>query len=55
MQRRLFKDILMSASLLFPFGRWFDVLQKVSTQLKTNLTSVTKSRADKVNGAVCGM
>ncbi|XP_019513502.1 PREDICTED: huntingtin isoform X6 [Hipposideros armiger] len=26
---------------------WFDVLQKVSTQLKTNLTSVTKNRADK--------
>ncbi|XP_058157313.1 huntingtin isoform X2 [Dasypus novemcinctus] len=26
---------------------WFDVLQKVSTQLKTNLTSVTKTRADK--------
>ncbi|XP_068926815.1 huntingtin isoform X1 [Petaurus breviceps papuanus] len=26
---------------------WFDVLQKVSTQLKTNLTSVTKHRADK--------
>jgi hypothetical protein len=24
----------------------------VSTQLKTNLTSVTKNRADKVNGAV---
>uniref|UniRef100_A0A8C9AKK9 Huntingtin n=1 Tax=Prolemur simus TaxID=1328070 RepID=A0A8C9AKK9_PROSS len=27
---------------------WFDVLQKVSTQLKTNLTSVAKNRADKV-------
>uniref|UniRef100_A0A452S207 Huntingtin n=1 Tax=Ursus americanus TaxID=9643 RepID=A0A452S207_URSAM len=26
---------------------WFDVLQKVSTQLKTNLTSATKNRADK--------
>ncbi|XP_038947715.1 huntingtin isoform X2 [Rattus norvegicus] len=26
---------------------WFDVLQKVSAQLKTNLTSVTKNRADK--------
>ncbi|XP_012592810.1 huntingtin isoform X3 [Microcebus murinus] len=26
---------------------WFDVLQKVSTQLKTNLTSVAKNRADK--------
>ncbi|XP_038255130.1 huntingtin isoform X2 [Dermochelys coriacea] len=26
---------------------WFDVLQKVSTQLKTSLTSVTKHRADK--------
>ncbi|XP_045429955.1 huntingtin isoform X2 [Pipistrellus kuhlii] len=26
---------------------WFDVLQKVSTQLKTNLSSVTKTRADK--------
>ncbi|XP_040822385.1 huntingtin [Ochotona curzoniae] len=26
---------------------WFDVLQKVSTQLKTNLTNVTKNRADK--------
>ncbi|KAM4854776.1 huntingtin [Thomomys bottae] len=26
---------------------WFDVLQKVSTQLKTNLTSVPKNRADK--------
>uniref|UniRef100_A0A8C6R2D9 Huntingtin n=1 Tax=Nannospalax galili TaxID=1026970 RepID=A0A8C6R2D9_NANGA len=26
---------------------WFDVLQKVSTQLKTNLTSASKSRADK--------
>ncbi|XP_043304434.1 huntingtin isoform X4 [Cervus canadensis] len=26
---------------------WFDVLQKVSSQLKTNLTSVTKNRADK--------
>lgn len=35
---------------VFPFGRWFDVLQKVSTQLKTNLTSATKNRADKVRG-----
>ncbi|XP_059532788.1 huntingtin isoform X1 [Myotis daubentonii] len=26
---------------------WFDVLQKVSTQLKTNLSSITKTRADK--------
>ncbi|EPY80841.1 hypothetical protein CB1_000531010 [Camelus ferus] len=26
---------------------WFDVLQKVSTQLKTNLSGVTKNRADK--------
>uniref|UniRef100_A0A673TZ91 Huntingtin n=1 Tax=Suricata suricatta TaxID=37032 RepID=A0A673TZ91_SURSU len=26
---------------------WFDVLQKVSTQLKTNLTGTTKNRADK--------
>ncbi|XP_021116025.1 huntingtin isoform X3 [Heterocephalus glaber] len=26
---------------------WFDVLQKVSTQLKTNFTSVTKNREDK--------
>ncbi|XP_042638571.1 huntingtin [Orycteropus afer afer] len=26
---------------------WFDVLQKVSSQLKTNLTGVTKNRADK--------
>ncbi|KAL1789437.1 huntingtin [Sigmodon hispidus] len=26
---------------------WFDVLQKVSAQLKTNLTGVTKNRADK--------
>ncbi|KAJ1060977.1 hypothetical protein K5549_002264 [Capra hircus] len=26
---------------------WFDILQKVSTQLKTNLTSVTKNRPDK--------
>ncbi|XP_057562698.1 huntingtin isoform X4 [Hippopotamus amphibius kiboko] len=26
---------------------WFDVLQKVSTQLKTNLTSTAKNRADK--------
>ncbi|XP_006128324.1 huntingtin isoform X5 [Pelodiscus sinensis] len=26
---------------------WFDVLQKVSTQLKTSLTSATKHRADK--------
>lgn len=26
---------------------WFDVLQKVSSQLKTNLSSVTKNRADK--------
>ncbi|XP_054544203.1 huntingtin isoform X3 [Talpa occidentalis] len=26
---------------------WFDVLQKVSTQLKTNLSSVAKNRADK--------
>uniref|UniRef100_A0A674I4B3 Huntingtin n=1 Tax=Terrapene triunguis TaxID=2587831 RepID=A0A674I4B3_9SAUR len=26
---------------------WFDVLQKVSTQLKTSLTNVTKHRADK--------
>uniref|UniRef100_A0A8D0L1P4 Huntingtin n=1 Tax=Sphenodon punctatus TaxID=8508 RepID=A0A8D0L1P4_SPHPU len=26
---------------------WFDVLQKVSTQLKTSITSVTKHRADK--------
>lgn len=33
----------------FLSGRWFDVLQKVSTQLKTNLTSVTKNRADKVS------
>lgn len=32
-------------------GRWFDVLQKVSTQLKTNLSSITKTRADKVRGA----
>lgn len=32
-------------------GRWFDVLQKVSSQLKTNLTSVTKNRADKVTGS----
>lgn len=31
----------------FLSGRWFDVLQKVSTQLKTNLTSVAKNRADK--------
>lgn len=35
-------------------GRWFDVLQKVSTQLKTNLTSVTKNRADKVTGSSSG-
>lgn len=28
--------------------RWFDVLQKVSTQLKTSITSATKHRADKV-------
>lgn len=27
------------------------MLQKVSTQLKTNLSSVTKTRADKVRGA----
>lgn len=26
------------------------MLQKVSTQLKTNLTSATKNRADKVSG-----
>uniref|UniRef100_A0A8C3YS16 Huntingtin n=1 Tax=Catagonus wagneri TaxID=51154 RepID=A0A8C3YS16_9CETA len=26
---------------------WFDVLQKVSTQLRTNVASVTKNRADK--------
>ncbi|ELW62765.1 Huntingtin [Tupaia chinensis] len=26
---------------------WFDVLQKVPTQLKTNLTSITKNRTDK--------
>lgn len=39
------------SSCLLPMGRWFDVLQKVSTQLKTNLTSVTKNRADKVNGS----
>lgn len=28
--------------------RWFDVLQKVSTQLKTSITSAAKHRADKV-------
>jgi hypothetical protein len=49
-QRRWLKDTLCFC--FCPFVRWFDVLQKVSTQLKTNLTSVTKNRADKVNGAV---
>lgn len=42
---------------LFPSGRWFDVLQKVSSQLKTNLTGATKNRTDKVSGwpwADCG-
>lgn len=29
-------------------NRWFDVLQKVSTQLKTNISSAAKHRADKV-------
>lgn len=34
--------------VLLCFDRWFDVLQKVSTQLKTSISSVTKHRADKV-------
>lgn len=44
------EDLEPFFTCFFPSGRWFDVLQKVSTQLKTNLTSATKNRADKVSG-----
>lgn len=37
------------SSLAFSACRWFDVLQKVSTQLKTGLTGAAKNRADKVS------
>lgn len=43
------EDLRPLLALFSPSGRWFDVLQKVSTQLKTNLTSATKNRADKVS------
>uniref|UniRef100_A0A8C4XY03 Huntingtin n=1 Tax=Gopherus evgoodei TaxID=1825980 RepID=A0A8C4XY03_9SAUR len=38
---------MVQAELEHDASGWFDVLQKVSTQLKTSLTSVTKHRADK--------
>ena len=38
----------MCMRCFFFYNRWFDVLQKVSTQLKTSITSATKHRADKV-------
>lgn len=44
------QDLRARFALFFPSNRWFDVLQKVSTQLKTNLTSATKNRTDKVSG-----
>lgn len=38
----------MGFFVFFFCNRWFDVLQKVSTQLKTNISSAAKHRADKV-------
>lgn len=42
-----FTELYVSDGLVFSC-RWFDVMQKVSNQLRSSITNVTRHRGDKV-------